>query len=171
MPAKNVVFFSVCSSTSVVMLLLLLSLSCTLCSAQLGPLALLMENNAQINSNRRQHHPGCNLRTHYLDSKHFTTFCKQIVVLNIKYTIKLLIQLKGIFPWRQICLVQILHIFEFGPASQLSRIQKCAESAYCIVASTNTCYYSENQLFVKRSQYIRTKNPLHKQSEKAKACH
>merc|ERR1712051_562507 len=39
---------------------------------------------------------------------------------------------------------------------------------YRIVASTNTCYYSENQLFVKRSQYIRTKNPLHKQSEKAK---
>jgi hypothetical protein len=52
----------VCSSTSVVMLLLLLSLSWTLCSAQLGPLALLMENNAQINSNQRQHHPGCNLR-------------------------------------------------------------------------------------------------------------
>ena len=73
----------VCSSTSVVMLLLLLSLSCTLCSAQLGPLALLMENNAQINSNRRQHHPGCNLRTHYLDSKHFPTFYKPIFVLDI----------------------------------------------------------------------------------------
>ena len=29
---------------------------------------------------------------------------------------------------------------------------------YRIVASTNTCYYSENQLFVQRSQYIRTKN-------------
>ena len=42
---------------------------------------------------------------------------------------------------------------------------------YRIVASTNTCYYSENQLFVKRSQYIRTENPLHKQSEKAKTCH
>ena len=42
---------------------------------------------------------------------------------------------------------------------------------YRIVASTNTCYYSENQLFVKRSQYIRTKNPLHKQSEMAKTCH
>ena len=37
---------------------------------------------------------------------------------------------------------------------------------YRIVASTNTCYYSENQLFVKRSQYIRTENPLHKQSDK-----
>ena len=73
----------VCSSTSVVMLLLLLSLSCTLCLAQVGPLALLMENNAQINSNRRQHHPGCNLRTHYLDRKHFPTFYKPIVVLNI----------------------------------------------------------------------------------------
>ena len=42
---------------------------------------------------------------------------------------------------------------------------------YRIVASTNTCYYSDNQLFVKRSQYIRTENPLHKQSEKAKTCH
>ena len=42
---------------------------------------------------------------------------------------------------------------------------------YRIVASTNTCYYSENQLFVQRSQYIRTENPLHKQSEKAKTCH
>ena len=37
---------------------------------------------------------------------------------------------------------------------------------YRIVASTNTCYYSENQLFVQRSQYIRAENPLHKQSEK-----
>ena len=27
---------------------------------------------------------------------------------------------------------------------------------YRIVASTNTCYYSENQLFVQRSQYIHT---------------
>ena len=42
---------------------------------------------------------------------------------------------------------------------------------YRIVASTNTCYYSENQFFVQRSQYIRTENPLHKQSEKAKTCH
>ena len=42
---------------------------------------------------------------------------------------------------------------------------------YRIVASTNMCYYSENQLFVQRSQYIRTENPLHKQSEKAKTCH
>ena len=42
---------------------------------------------------------------------------------------------------------------------------------YRIVASTNTCYYSENQLFVQRSQYIRTENPLHKQSEKAETCH
>ena len=42
---------------------------------------------------------------------------------------------------------------------------------YRIVASTNTSYYSENQLFVQRSQYIRTENPLHKQSEKAKTCH
>ena len=42
---------------------------------------------------------------------------------------------------------------------------------YRIVASTNTCYYSENPFFVQRSQYIRTENPLHKQSEKAKTCH
>ena len=41
---------------------------------------------------------------------------------------------------------------------------------YRIVASTITCYYSENQLFVQRSHYIRTENPLHKQSEKAKTC-
>jgi hypothetical protein len=39
---------------------------------------------------------------------------------------------------------------------------------YRIVASTNTCYYSENQLFFQRSQYIRTENPLDKQSEKAR---
>ena len=38
---------------------------------------------------------------------------------------------------------------------------------YRIVASTNTCYYSENQLFVKRTQYIRIKNPFHNQSDKA----
>ena len=44
-------------------------------------------------------------------------------------------------------------------------------TVYRIVASTNTCYYSENQIFVQWSQYIRTKNPLHKQSEKAKTCH
>ena len=42
---------------------------------------------------------------------------------------------------------------------------------YRIVASTNTCYYSENQFFVQRSQYIGTENPLHKPSEKAKTCH
>ena len=52
----------------------------------------------------------------------------------------------------------------------ISLIAYC-ESIYRIVASTNACYYSENQLFVKRSQYIRTENPLHKQSEKAKTCH
>ena len=44
-------------------------------------------------------------------------------------------------------------------------------NVYRIVASTKTCYYSENQLFVQRSQYIMTENPLHKQSEKAKTCH
>ena len=55
----------------------------------------------------------------------------------------------------------------------LGRFDHCVIPAltYRIVASTNTCYYSENQLFVKRSQYIRTENPLHKQSEKAKTCH
>ena len=44
-------------------------------------------------------------------------------------------------------------------------------NTYRIVASTNTCYYSENQLFVQRSQYLRTENPLHKQSEMTKTCH
>ena len=38
------------------------------------------------------------------------------------------------------------------------------------VASTNARYQLKNQLFVKRSQYIRTENPLHKQSEKAYMC-
>jgi hypothetical protein len=38
---------------------------------------------------------------------------------------------------------------------------------YSIVASSNEHYYLGNQLFVKRSQYIRIKNPLQKQSEKA----
>ena len=47
----------------------------------------------------------------------------------------------------------------------------CHKKEYRIVASTNTCCYSENQLFVQWSQYIRTENPLHKQSEKAKTCH
>ena len=41
---------------------------------------------------------------------------------------------------------------------------------YHRVASTNTCYWLENQLFVKRSQYVKIKNPLHKQSEKACMC-
>ena len=44
------------------------------------------------------------------------------------------------------------------------------KKVYRIVASTNTCYYSENQLFIQRSQYIRTENPLHIQSEKAYMC-
>ena len=40
-----------------------------------------------------------------------------------------------------------------------------------IVASSNKLYYLGNQLFVKRSQYIRLKNPLHMQSEKTcSAC-
>ena len=38
---------------------------------------------------------------------------------------------------------------------------------YLIVASSNKCYQLKNQLFVKRSHYIRTENPLHKQSEKS----
>ena len=41
---------------------------------------------------------------------------------------------------------------------------------YCIVVSSNARYQLENQLFIKRSQYIRVKNPLHKQSEKAYMC-
>ena len=44
------------------------------------------------------------------------------------------------------------------------------EFIYRKVASTNVHYLLENQLFVKRSQYIRVENPLHKQSEKAYMC-
>ena len=36
--------------------------------------------------------------------------------------------------------------------------------------SINARYKAKNQLFVKRSQYISIKNPLHKQSEKASMC-
>ena len=46
-------------------------------------------------------------------------------------------------------------------------------SKFCIyrkVASTNMRYQLKNQLFVKRSQYIRIENPLHKRSEKASIC-
>ena len=39
-----------------------------------------------------------------------------------------------------------------------------------IVASSNPHYKLGNQLFVKRSQYIRIENSLHKQSEKAYMC-
>ena len=38
---------------------------------------------------------------------------------------------------------------------------------HSIVAGSNARYQLENQLFVKRSQYIRIKNPFHKQSKKA----
>ena len=38
-----------------------------------------------------------------------------------------------------------------GKQRALREIQK---PIYRIVASTNTCYYSENQLFVQRSQYV-----------------
>ena len=41
---------------------------------------------------------------------------------------------------------------------------------YRIVASSNARYYLKNHFFVKRSQYIRIQNPLHKQSEKACMC-
>ena len=60
----------------------------------------------------------------------------------------------------------------YEAANELNHYESPADYLeYRIVASTNTCYYSENQLCVQRSQYIRTKNPLHKQSEKAKTCH
>ena len=42
--------------------------------------------------------------------------------------------------------------------------------SYRKVASSNTHSLLGNQLFVKRSPYIRIKNPLHKQSEKACIC-
>ena len=45
------------------------------------------------------------------------------------------------------------------------------KSTYHIVESSNAHYLLGNQLFVKRSQYIRIENPLHKQSEKAYMCY
>ena len=48
-------------------------------------------------------------------------------------------------------------------------LQKLDLFIYRIVVSTNTCYYSENQLFVKRSHYIRAKK--HKQSETYMCLH
>ena len=39
-----------------------------------------------------------------------------------------------------------------------------------VVASSNAHYQLGNQLFVKRSQYIRIENPLHKQSERVCMC-
>ena len=44
------------------------------------------------------------------------------------------------------------------------------QNNYCIVASSNSFYYLGNKIFVKRSQYMKIKNPLHKQSEKACMC-
>ena len=41
---------------------------------------------------------------------------------------------------------------------------------YRKVLSTEARYWFRNQLFVKRSQYIRIENSLHKQSEKACMC-
>ena len=41
---------------------------------------------------------------------------------------------------------------------------------YCRVASFHVHYLLENKFFVKRSQYIRIKNPLHKRSEIACMC-
>ena len=41
---------------------------------------------------------------------------------------------------------------------------------YCIVANSNARFYLGNQLFVQRSQYMRTENPLHEQSEKICMC-
>ena len=43
-------------------------------------------------------------------------------------------------------------------------------NTYRKVASTNMRYQLKNQLFVKRSQYIRIENPLHERSEKAWMC-
>ena len=40
------------------------------------------------------------------------------------------------------------------------------KTLYRIVASSHVCYKLGNQLFVKRSKYIRIKNPLHKQTDR-----
>ena len=89
-------------------------------------------------------------------------FCCQILIFKMlcqKYSnADLTDGLGGIEAWRPIFIIP-----EFFYAF--------SKRTYRIVASTNTCYYSENQLYVQRSQYIRTENPLHKQSEKAKTCH
>ena len=44
------------------------------------------------------------------------------------------------------------------------------EKRYRIVASSNARHKLKNQLFVKRSQYIRIENLLHKRSEKTCIC-
>ena len=51
-----------------------------------------------------------------------------------------------------------------------SKVSWNLQDVYCIVASSNARYWLGDQLFVKRSQYIRIKNPLHKQSEKSCMC-
>ena len=52
----------------------------------------------------------------------------------------------------------------YMPFGEIICLEYAPNLTYRIVPSTNTWYYSENQLFDKRSQYIRTENPLHKQS-------
>ena len=55
----------------------------------------------------------------------------------------------------------------FKTLSMMQSLAVMLTDAYRIVASSNTRYNLGNPLFVKRSQYIRIENPLHKQSEKA----
>ena len=56
------------------------------------------------------------------------------------------------------------------PRVWCSKQEIMKENIYRKVASTNMRYWLKNQLFVKRSQYIRIENPLHKRSEKACMC-
>ena len=54
-----------------------------------------------------------------------------------------------------------------GSSSQVSLV---LEIAIIWPFLPEKCQKQINQIFVKRSQYIRTKNPFHKQSEKAYMC-
>ena len=55
-------------------------------------------------------------------------------------------------------------------ASVPSILSQNSNFNYRKVTSINARHQLGNQLFVKKSQYIRIENPLHKQSEKACMC-
>ena len=61
------------------------------------------------------------------------------------------------------------HVNNFEPLD-IQFFQLIYDFIYRIFASSNVHYKLGNPFFVKRSQYIRIKNCLHKQSEKACMC-